>query len=59
MASNSNITYVSKYSTITVLNRTNYTVWKPKIQSILLVANAYDIATGIMPEPASREHRLD
>ena len=47
------MTNVSKYGSITVLNRTNYAVWKPKIQSMLLAANAFDIATRIAPEPAS------
>ena len=59
MASNSNPTYVSKYGTITVLNRTNYAVWKPKIQSMLLAANAYDIATRTTSELAGREYQLD
>ena len=59
MASNSNTTYVSKYGSITVLNRTNYATWKPDIQAVLLAANTYDIATGTAPEPASGERRLD
>ena len=59
MASNSNTIYVSKYGSITVLNRTNYAVWKPKIQSMLLAANAFDITTRIAPELASEEHQLD
>ncbi|MCJ1360066.1 MAG: hypothetical protein MMC33_010069 [Icmadophila ericetorum] len=55
----SNMIYVSKYGSITLLNRTNYATWKPDIQAVLLAANAFDIVTGESTPPAGGERRQD
>ena len=46
-------TYASKYGTITLLNRTNYTTWKLDISAVLLAANALDIVLGESTAPGN------
>ena len=46
-------TYASKYGTITLLNRTNYTTWKSDISVVLLAANALDIVLGELTAPGN------
>ena len=46
-------TYASKYGTITLLNRTNYTTWKLDISTVLLAANALDIVLGESIAPSN------
>jgi hypothetical protein len=46
-------THVSKYGTITLLNRTNYVTWKLDITAVLLAANAPEIVLRESPAPAN------
>jgi hypothetical protein len=55
MASNSTTssTHVSKYGTITLLNRTNYATWKLDITTVLLAVNALEIVLRESPAPTN------